>query len=113
MLPLAELEWCIWKLDHPRRGAQVSARLCLRRKLTLRAPQAAYCDQGLVAEVIVPLLSMQESVLLCISTLLDGANHYSKMFELQDEAGEPLFKQLAITLVCCLPCESNPLVTPT
>lgn len=58
-----------------------------------------------------PLLSMQESVLLCISTLLDGSNHYSKMFELQDEDGEPLFKQLAITLVCGT-CESNPRATP-
>ena len=38
--------------------------------------EAAYCDQGLVAEVVVPLLSMQSSVLLCISTLLDGGNHY-------------------------------------
>lgn len=37
----------------------------------------AYCDPGLVNEVVVPLLSMSSSVLLCISTLLDGANHYS------------------------------------
>ena len=43
---------------------------------------------------------MQESVLLCISTLLDGSNHYSKMFELNGEDGQPLFKQIAITLVC-------------
>ena len=72
----------------------------------------------------VPLLSMQESVLLCISTLLDGSNHYSKvsvhipphptrtlahfstlhvvpqMFELQNDKGEQLFKTIAITLVC-------------
>lgn len=60
-----------------------------------------------------PLLSMQESVLLCISTLLDGSNHYSKMFELRDEDGEPLFKQLAITLVCSLCSESNPRPTHT
>lgn len=39
--------------------------------------EAAYCDPGLVNEVVVPLLSMQSCVLLCISTLLDGANHYS------------------------------------
>ena len=35
-------------------------------------------------QVIVPLLSMQNSVLLCISTLLESGNHYSKMFELKD-----------------------------
>jgi len=28
--------------------------------------EAAYCDPGLVSEVVVPLLSMQQSVLLCI-----------------------------------------------
>jgi len=30
---------------------------------------------------VVPLLSMQQSVLLCISTILDSGNHYSKMME--------------------------------
>ena len=66
--------------------------------------EAAYCDPGLVSEVVcvdtssnppqppmlltlqpsafrVPLLSMQQSVLLCISTILDSGNHYSKMME--------------------------------
>ena len=46
--------------------------------------EAAYCDPGLVAEVVVPLLSMQQSVLLCISTILDSGNHYTKMMELVD-----------------------------
>ena len=43
---------------------------------------------------------MQSSVLLCISTLLDGANHYSKMIALRDEKGQPVFESIAITLVC-------------
>ena len=38
--------------------------------------EAAYCDPQLVSEVVVPLLSMQTSVLLCISTLLEQGNHY-------------------------------------
>ena len=38
------------------------------------ARQAAYCDPGLISEVIVPLLSMQQSCLLCISTLLESGN---------------------------------------
>ena len=37
--------------------------------------EAAYCDQGLISEVVVPLLSMSKSVLLCISTLLEHAAH--------------------------------------
>jgi hypothetical protein len=50
--------------------------------------------------VIVPLLSMQQSCLLCISTLLESGNHYSRMFELKDQLGAPLFETISITLVC-------------
>ena len=61
--------------------------------------QAAYCDPGLIAEVVVPLLSMQQSVLLCISTILDSGNHYTKMMELQDDLGKKVFETISITLV--------------
>ncbi len=55
----------------------------------------------LINEVVVPLLSMQQSCLLCISTLLESGNHYSKMFELRDPTtGEHMFEQISITLVC-------------
>jgi hypothetical protein len=43
---------------------------------------------------------MSNSVLLCISTLLDSGNHYSKMFELRDALGEALFETIVICLVC-------------
>ena len=43
---------------------------------------------------------MSNSVLLCISTLLDSGNHYSKMFELKDALGLPLFETITICLVC-------------
>jgi hypothetical protein len=43
---------------------------------------------------------MQSSVLLCISTLLDGANHYSKMLDLCDETGKKVFESIQISLVC-------------
>jgi hypothetical protein len=62
--------------------------------------EAAYCDQGMINEVVVPLLSMSTSVLLGISTLLDGSNHYSKMIKLKKPSGEPVFESMAITLVC-------------
>ena len=70
--------------------------------------EAAYCDAGLVSEVVVPLLSMQSSVLLCISTLLDGANHYSKMIALRDASGRQVFRSIQISLVCdaCLATEN-------
>ena len=62
--------------------------------------EAAYCDPGLVSEVVVPLLSMQQSVLLCISTILDSGNHYSKMMEMTDAFGNKIFETIQITLVC-------------
>lgn len=62
--------------------------------------EAAYCDPGLVSEVVVPLLSMQQSVLLCISTILDSGNHYTKMMELVDDFGNTVFETIKITLVC-------------
>lgn len=62
--------------------------------------EAAYCDPGLISEVIIPLLSMQSSCLMCISTLLESGNHYSKMFELTDATGEKLFETISISLVC-------------
>ena len=44
---------------------------------------------------------MQQSCLLCISTLLESGNHYSRMFELKDgHTGEPLFETIQISLVC-------------
>ena len=52
-----------------------------------------------VAEVVVPLLSMQQSVLLCISTILDSGNHYTKMMELVDDYGNTVFETIKITLV--------------
>lgn len=61
--------------------------------------EAAYCDPGLVSEVVVPLLSMQQSVLLCISTILDSGNHYTKMMELVDDYGNTVFETIKITLV--------------
>ena len=50
---------------------------------------------------------MSQSVLLCISTLLSGGNHYSKMFALKNDKGEYLFEQISISLVCdeCLKTE--------
>ncbi len=70
--------------------------------------EAAYCDPGLVAEVVVPLLSMQQSVLLCISTILDSGNHYSKMMEMQDDYGHPIFESIKITLVRSTRAHPNP-----
>ena len=84
----------------PRPAHALAARSHAHVRLCLCLSWQAYCDAGLVSEVVVPLLSMQSSVLLCISTLLDGSNHYSKMIALRDETGKPVFESIAISLVC-------------
>jgi hypothetical protein len=43
---------------------------------------------------------MSESVLLCISTLKENANHYSKMFTLKKADGTSMFDCTQISLVC-------------
>jgi len=92
----------------------------------------AYCDPGLISEVyvclytrvhnivtnmyscvllctrsVVPLLSMSNSVLLCISTLLDGGNHYSScharclaFYPPHCQGGACLLPNLLSVLVC-------------
>ena len=59
-----------------------------------------YCDLQVVNEVVLPLLSMQDSCLLCISTLLPSSNHYSRMFEVTDRDGNRIFESIQISLVC-------------
>lgn len=43
---------------------------------------------------------MQNSVILCISTLLESSNHYSKFFRMKKPDGNPLFNQIQFSLVC-------------
>lgn len=59
-----------------------------------------YCDIRVVNEVVLPLLSMSSSVLLCISTLRQTDNHYSRMFQMRQADGSPVFETIQISLVC-------------
>jgi len=51
-------------------------------------------------EVIVPLLEIETTALICISTPQDSTNFYSLMFEMKDAAGELLFNQIQLQMVC-------------
>lgn len=62
--------------------------------------EAAYCDLQLINEVVVPLLAMRESVLICISTLTDRANFYTRFLEHKTPNGKPLFNTFQFSLVC-------------
>ena len=51
-------------------------------------------------EVIVPLLEVENTALICISTPQDSMNFYSEMFTLKTPDGKPLFNTLEVSLVC-------------
>ena len=47
-----------------------------------------------------PLLEIETTALICISTPQDSTNFYSMMFEMKDAAGELLFNQIQLRMVC-------------
>ena len=57
-------------------------------------------DIKMFHEVIVPLLELETTALIAISTPQDSTNFYSLMFEMKDPAGNKLFNQNKIEMVC-------------
>ena len=63
--------------------------------------EAAFMDIAIFHEVIVPLLEMDSTALICISTPQDRQNYYSVMFDMTDpKSGEKLFNSIELSLVC-------------
>lgn len=62
--------------------------------------EAAFMPIKMFHEVIVPLLELETTALICISTPQDSSNFYSMMFKMVDAGGEPLFNQIQIQMVC-------------
>lgn len=62
--------------------------------------EAAFMDLKMFNEVIVPLLELETTALICISTPQDSTNFYSLMFEMKDPSGAHLFNQQKIEMVC-------------
>jgi len=62
--------------------------------------EAAFMALDVFFEVIVPLLEMETTALIAISTPLDGMNFYSEMFELKGGDGLPLFNTLRMGMSC-------------
>ena len=57
--------------------------------------------QDVFYEVIVPLLEMDRTALLCISTPQDSLNFYSGMMEMKHpNTGLPLFRTIKVGLAC-------------
>ena len=57
-------------------------------------------DLRVFYEVIVPLLEMERTSLICISTILESFNFYSRLLDLKDGDGNSLFETLRFELIC-------------
>jgi len=58
-------------------------------------------DMGVFYEVVVPLMELDETALICISTIKDGDNFYSKLLNLKDAStGKDFFKKYTFVLGC-------------
>jgi hypothetical protein len=62
--------------------------------------EAAAMDTAVFYEVVVPLLELDRTALICISTILDSFNFYSKLMELKDENGDTFFVIHNFVMAC-------------
>ena len=63
--------------------------------------EAAYCDPNFFYETLAPILLIDRTSLLAISTLTSEINFYSRLMKLRDsETGRPIFTILQIQLSC-------------
>lgn len=69
--------------------------------------EAAHLKTELFHQVIVPLLTVDHTALLAISSPGDELNYYSLLQDLKNQYGEPLFKNIKIGLSCqrCMDAE--------
>lgn len=51
-------------------------------------------------EVVVPLLEMETTACICISTIIGGDNFYTKLLNMVDDLGNPFFVSYLFTLMC-------------
>jgi len=69
--------------------------------------EAAFMSLHMFHTVIVPLLELETTALICISTPMGEDNFYSKMFKMRDQSGALLFNSIELSLVCD-ECKAGP-----
>ena len=72
--------------------------------------EAAALPIAVFYEVIVPLLEMDTTACICISTILGSDNFYTKLLNLRDHLGDPFFISFVFTLLCdaCKAADKDP-----
>lgn len=69
--------------------------------------EAAFMSMDVFFEIVTPLLEMQRTALIAISTPQDATNFYSELFDLKDSSGEELFNTMRVSLICDACLESD------
>ena len=69
--------------------------------------EAAFMSMDVFFEIVTPLLEMQQTALIAISTPQDATNFYSELFELKDAEGEDMFNTMRVSLICDACMESE------
>lgn len=62
--------------------------------------EAAFMSMDVFYEIVTPLLEMQTTSLIAISTPQDSTNFYSELFDLKGGDGEALFNTIKVSLIC-------------
>jgi len=63
--------------------------------------EAAYVDQGFFYETVAPLMTIDRTCFLAISTLTSEINFYTRLMRMRDrDTGLPIFTCLQIQLAC-------------
>jgi hypothetical protein len=68
--------------------------------------EAAFIDQSLFHNIIVPLLGVDDTAVLAISTPDGKGNYYSELLYIKDHRGHLLFKSIVVGLAC-LDCQEK------
>ena len=67
--------------------------------------EAAYVDPGFFYETVAPLLCMQQTCMLAISTLRDSFNFYTRLVKMRNKTtGDPLFSVVQVRRVIRARC---------
>lgn len=62
--------------------------------------EAASMNENVFFKVVVPLLEVEYTALICISTPLTEDNFYSVMTDLKDAKGNPMFSVVRLSMAC-------------
>jgi hypothetical protein len=63
-------------------------------------------DEAFFTKVVVPMTQMENCALICISSLGDSTNYYSRLITKKDEHGDPAFNVIRFTMACAR-CEKT------